>query len=62
LHYILEWEDFDAREAAWTSFYADAEYRRRRAEIMADGELAVKCNISFWRAMPEPVGPTGGQE
>lgn len=54
LHYILEWDDLNAREAAWADFYADADYQRARAEIMADGELALRANVSFWRPMPDP--------
>lgn len=54
LHYILEWDDFDARERAWAAFYADPEYQRARAAIMADGELALRANVAFWRPMPEP--------
>lgn len=52
LHYILEWEDFDARERAWKDFYADPEYQQERARIMADGELSLRANVSFWRPMP----------
>ncbi len=52
LHYILEWEDFDARERAWEAFYADAEYQEARARIMANGELALRANVAFWRPMP----------
>lgn len=52
LHYILEWETFEARERAWAGFYADPEYRRDRARIMADGELALRANVAFWRPMP----------
>lgn len=52
LHYILEWPDFDARERAWASFYADEQYQRSRAQFMADGELALRANVAFWRPMP----------
>ena len=57
LHYILEWEDFDARERAWQGFYADPEYRQERARLMSDGELAQRANVAFWRPMPDPVPP-----
>lgn len=52
LHYMLEWENFDERERAWADFYADPDYRRDRASIMADGELALRANVAFWRPMP----------
>lgn len=52
LHYMLEWEDFDERERAWADFYADPDYRRDRVRIMADGELALRANVAFWRPMP----------
>jgi len=57
LHYILEWEDFDARERAWQDFYAAPEYRQERARLMSDGELALRANVAFWRPMPDPVPP-----
>lgn len=53
LHYLLEWDDFEQREQAWAAFYADEEYLRTRAEIMADGELALRTHVAFWRPMPE---------
>lgn len=52
LHYLLEWDDFDARERAWEAFYADEEYQKERTRFTVDGELALRANVSFWRPMP----------
>lgn len=54
LTYVLEWDDLAARETAWAAFYADAEYQRVRAEIMVDGELALRAHVQFLRPVAEP--------
>jgi hypothetical protein len=55
LHYLLQWADFDERERAWASFFADPDYQAGRAEIMKDGELALRAHVQFWRPMPDPA-------
>lgn len=37
--YMMEWNDFNEREACWASFYADPEWARVRAETNNGSEL-----------------------
>jgi len=51
--YIMEWEDFAEREAAWGGFYADPEWPRIRTATNAGSEMVQENKLTFMR--PNPV-------
>lgn len=58
--YIMEWESFAQRDAAWGSFYADPEWARIRGETNAGFEMIQENQLQFLKANPAlcPDGPS----
>jgi hypothetical protein len=66
--YILRWKNLDERMAAFTSFYADAEWARLRRESNAGKQMVERIDVYFlkgvtgWEAVNDPKqqGAIGG--
>lgn len=47
--YIMEWQDFAERDAAWGSFYADPQWPEVRAATNAGSEMVQENHLAFMR-------------
>jgi len=60
--YIMEWEDFAEREAAWGAFYADPEWPTVRAATNAGTEMVEENHLVFMRPSPVFVQDDGERD
>ena len=64
--YLMAYRDYAHREAVWTSFYADAEWWRIRAETNAGHEMVERHDLFFmkpnvaWSMDSDPATAVGG--
>ena len=58
--YIMEWESYAARDAAWGAFYADPDWARIRSETNAGHEMIQENQLQFVAPNPAlcPDGPS----
>jgi NIPSNAP len=49
LYYLLEWRDMAEREAKWSAFTADPEWRAKRDETHRDGQIISHVTNLFLR-------------